>query len=132
MERPHIYRINTVMDCAPGGADELARFYAGLLGWSYTHPAAGGWAAITGPTGTVYAFQEVEDYAPPVWPWQPGRPGPMLHLDFWVPADALAPAVDYALGLGASLAPVQYYKSSRTLLDPAGHPFCIDTDLPEG
>ena len=131
MKRPEIYRINTVMDCAVGQADTLAVFYAELLGWDYTHPAAGGWAAVTAPDGTVYAFQEVEEYAPPVWPWQPGAPGPMLHLDFWVAGQQLDAMVAFAQSLGATLAPVQYFKSSRTMLDPAGHPFCIDTDLPE-
>ena len=131
MERPDIYRINTVMDCAPGGAGAQAEFYSQLLGWAYTHPPTEGWAAVTSPGGTVYAFQEVEGYQPPVWPWEEGKQGQMLHLDFWVAADALGQAVVYAQSIGARLAPVQYYKGSRTLLDPAGHPFCIDTDLPE-
>ena len=131
MERPEVYQINTVIDCAPGDADRLARFYAALLGWAHTHPAADGWAAITSPQGTVFAFQEVPDYQPPVWPWEKGRPGQMLHLDFWVKAEALENMVTYAQDLGVTLAPAQYYKSSRTMLDPAGHPFCIDTDIPE-
>lgn len=131
MKRPEIYRINTVIDCAAGGAGALADFYSKLLGWDYTQPPAGGWAAITAPNGTVYAFQEVDEYAPPVWPWQAGRPGQMLHLDFWVAAEDLDAAVAYAEHLGARQAPAQYFKSSRTMLDPAGHPFCIDTDAPE-
>lgn len=131
MERPAIAHINVVIDCAVGAADELARFYAKLLGWSYTHPPANGWAAVTAPQGTVYAFQEVGEYAPPVWPWEQGKPGQMLHLDFWVADDNLEAMVEYAQSIGARLAPMQYYKSSRTLLDPAGHPFCIDTARPE-
>ncbi len=128
MKRPEILRINIVIDCAVGDADRLAAFYAALLGWEYTHPAADGWAAVTSPEGAVYAFQEVKEYAPPMWPWKEGAPGQMLHLDFWVAADDLEAMVAYAIGLGARLAPAQFYKSSRTMLDPAGHPFCIDTD----
>ncbi|MDL2253888.1 VOC family protein [Ruminococcaceae bacterium OttesenSCG-928-I18] len=131
MKKPNIYRINTVIDCAVCGAEKLARFYAEFLGWQYTHPSTEGWAAITAPDGTVFAFQEVDGYTPPAWPWEKGRPGQMIHLDFWVPAEELEQAVEYALRLGATMAPAQYYKGSRTLLDPAGHPFCIDTDLPE-
>lgn len=132
MKRPEIYRINTVIDCAPGGAGTLAEFYSKLLGWKLTHPGADGWAAITSPDGAVLAFQEVEEYTSPVWPWQKDAPGQMLHLDFWVAADELDSMVKYAQSLGARLAPQQYFTSSRTMLDPAGHPFCIDTDLPEG
>ncbi|MDL2293934.1 VOC family protein [Ruminococcaceae bacterium OttesenSCG-928-D13] len=131
LRRPDIYRINTVIDCAPGGAGTLAEFYSKLLGWDYSHPAGGGWAAITAPEGTVYAFQEVDEYAPPVWPWEADKPGQMLHLDFWVAAEDLEPMIAWAESLGARLTPVQYFHSSRTMLDPAGHPFCIDTDAPE-
>lgn len=53
----------------------------------------------------------------------------MLHLDFYV--DDLEEAVRHALSLGARLAGEQYFKTSRTLIDPAGHPFCLDTDEPE-
>ncbi|MDL2220256.1 VOC family protein [Eubacteriales bacterium OttesenSCG-928-N14] len=124
IERPVINHINVVMDCAD--ADEMAVFYSTLLGWEYTHQSANGWAAITAPDGTVYAFQQLEGYQPPVWPWEDGKQAQMIHLDFWV--DDLQQGVDYALQCGATLAGEQYYKSSRTLLDPAGHPFCIDTD----
>lgn len=58
-----IKTIHLVMDCADAGI--LAEFYSRLLGWEWTHPSANGWAAITSPTGTVIAFQEVEGYEPP-------------------------------------------------------------------
>ncbi|MCD7936016.1 MAG: hypothetical protein LUG98_04080 [Tannerellaceae bacterium] len=53
----------------------------------------------------------------------------MLHLDFYV--DNLEEAVRQAMSYGATLAGTQYFKTSRTMFDPAGHPFCLDTDEPE-
>ena len=127
MEKLKVNRINIVIDCADAGI--MAAFYSKLLGWEWTHPQANGWAAITSPEGTVIAFQEVEGYEPPVWPWEKGKQGQMLHLDLWV--DNLDQAVQFAIECGAMLANVQFFKSSRTMIDPAGHPFCIDTDMPE-
>lgn len=122
-----INKINIVIDCENAGI--LAEFYSKLLGWEWTHPRMNGWAAITSPTGTVMAFQEVEGFKPPVWPWQPDKQGQMLHLDFYV--DDLEEAVKYAVTLGAKQADIQYFKTSRTMTDPAGHTFCLDTDEPE-
>ena len=118
-----ISKINVVIDCKDAGI--MARFYSQLLNWEWTHPQANGWSAITSPAGMVIAFQEIEEYEPPVWPWQAGKQGQMLHLDFYV--DNL----EEALSLGARLAGEQYFRTSRTLIDPAGHPFCLDTDEPE-
>ncbi|MFV0330913.1 MAG: VOC family protein [Dysgonomonas sp.] len=123
----NIRKINVVIDCKDAGV--LAEFYSKLLGWDWTHPQANGWAAITSPTGMVMAFQEIEDYQPPVWPWRKEEQGQMLHLDFYV--DNLDEAVTYAIELGAKLADKQYFRTSRTMIDPAGHPFCLDTDEPE-
>lgn len=53
----------------------------------------------------------------------------MLHMDFYV--DDLQAALQHALACGATLADEQYFTTSRTLFDPAGHPFCLDTDEPE-
>lgn len=122
-----IKKINIVIDCRDAGV--LAQFYSRLLGWEWTHPQANGWAAITSPAGTVMAFQEVEDYLPPVWPWQSGKQGQMIHLDFYV--DDLDGAVKFAVECGAKVAEEQYFRTSRTMIDPAGHPFCLDTDEPE-
>lgn len=112
------------MDCADAGI--MADFYSKLLGWELTHPQSNGWAAITSSTDLIIAFQEVEGYEPPVWPWQAGKQAQMLHLDFWV--DNLDDGVEHAIKCGAKLAEEEYFKTSRTLIDPAGHPFCIDTD----
>lgn len=122
-----INKINIVIDCTDAGL--MADFYSRFLGWELTRPQAGGWAAITSPSGEVMAFQEVEGYRPPVWPWQPDQPGQMIHLVFLV--DDLEAGVRHALECGAIEASRQFFKTSRTLLDPAGHPFCIDTDGPE-
>ncbi len=122
-----IKKINIVIDCADAGV--MAEFYSKILNWECTHPHANGWAAITSPTGMVIVFQEIENYTPPVWPWQEGKQGQMLHLDFYV--ENLEEAVQYAIQCGAKLASEQYYKTSRTMIDPAGHPFCLDTDEPE-
>ena len=123
-KRPVINKMNVVIDCADAGI--MADFYSKLLGWEWTHPQANGWAAITSPDGMVFAFQEIEGYTPPVWPWEEGEQSQMLHLDFWV--DDLKEGVQFAIDCGAKEAKEQYFTTSRTLLDPAGHPFCIDTE----
>lgn len=127
MKKLSIKQINLVIDCADAGI--LADFYSKLLGWEWTHPQANGWAAVTSSAGTVIAFQEIEGYEPPVWPWKSGRQGQMLHLD--VVVDDLESSVEFALSCGAKLVNEQCFRTSRTLIDPAGHPFCIDTIEPE-
>lgn len=122
-----VAKINIVIDCEDAGI--LAEFYSKLLGWEWTHPRADGWAAITAPTGMVIAFQEVEGFESPVWPGIPGKQAQMLHLDFYV--DDLEKAVKSAIELGAKVAETQYFRTSRTMIDPAGHPFCLDTEEPE-
>lgn len=122
-----IYKTNIVIDCQNAGV--LADFYSKLLGWEWTHPRANGWAAITSPAGMVMAFQEVENYTPPTWPWEAGKQGQMIHFDFYV--ENLDAAVAFAIECGAKLAETQYFRTSRTMIDPAGHPFCLDTDEPE-
>lgn len=111
-----------VIDCLDAGV--MAEFYTKLLGWEYTHPHANGWSAITAPTGQVFAFQEVSEYCSPTWPWEKGKPGQMIHFDFMV--DNLEEGIAFALDCGATLAKEEYYDDSRTMFDPAGHPFCID------
>lgn len=109
-----------VLDCVD--VEELSKFYQSLLGWekSYT---GNGWAGLTAPNGMVLAFQAVDGYHPR--PWEQGRQGQMMHLDFRV--DNLEAAVSYAVACGAQIASMQFYDDSCTLLDPAGHTFCLDT-----
>lgn len=121
--RPLLRISGIVLDCSD--AEALAGFYRKLLGWKQTH-SGNGWAGLESPDGAItLAFQEVENYLPPVWPWEKGKQGQMLHLDFMT--EELEKAVQYALECGATLAEAQYFASSRTMFDPDGHPFCLDT-----
>lgn len=119
-----IKRINLVIDCKD--ASIMVEFYSKLLGWKQTHPYINGWAALTSSEGSILAFQEVEGYESPVWPWEKNKQGQMIHFDFCV--HNLSEAVEYAVSCGAKIADTQYYKTSVTLFDPSGHPFCLDTE----
>lgn len=114
--------IGVALDCKD--ADALADFYAEMLGWKKTL-SGGDMAGIHSPQGLILAFQSVEEYAPPVWPWKPGEQQQMAHIDFLV--DDLEDAVRHALRCGAVKADVQYFDTSTVLFDPAGHPFCLST-----
>lgn len=61
--------------------------------------SSGGWAALRSPQGWLLAFQEVDGYIPPVWPWKAGEQQPMAHIDFKV--KDLDEAVHHALQCGA-------------------------------
>jgi catechol 2,3-dioxygenase-like lactoylglutathione lyase family enzyme len=104
-------------------ARELAEFYAGLLGWPIAKDEPG-WVVIAVPGTTSYVgFQTSADFAPPVWPSEPGRQQMMSHLDIEV--DDLPAAVADAVEHGARLAEHQPQEDVRVLLDPVGHPFCL-------
>lgn len=62
--------IGFAYDCKD--ADALADFYANLLGLEKTL-SGGGWAGVHTPQGIVLAFQTVDEYVPPVWPWKEGH-----------------------------------------------------------
>ena len=125
INRPKIIMGPIVMDCGVGDAKVLSEFYSRLLGWTLSHPALNGTAAITSPQGNVMAFQEAEEYEPPIWPWTAGRQGQMMHFDLEV--EDLEEAIGYAVSCGARVAAEKFFEDSRTLFDPAGHPFCLDT-----
>ncbi len=110
------------LDCHD--ADALADFYERMLGWKKTL-SGNGWAGIHAPQGFVLAFQTVEEYVPPVWPWKEGAQQQMAHIDFRV--DHLESAVAHALSCGATKAPEQFFETSTVLFDPEGHPFCLST-----
>lgn len=129
-------RLTTVcIDCAD--AEELAGFYARLLGWEVaardtpaTRKGGAGWVLLRNPAGGVgLSFQAEEWYQPPVWPEEPGALAKMLHLDLEV--DDIEAAVAHALTLGTRIAPHQPPDRDpaelRVMLDPAGHPFCLCT-----
>jgi hypothetical protein len=70
----------------------------------------------------------VPDYEPPTWP-SPAR-AKQIHLDLAV--DDLGQAEIVAVGLGAVRAAEQPAPDRYiVMLDPAGHPFCLSTQIPE-
>jgi catechol 2,3-dioxygenase-like lactoylglutathione lyase family enzyme len=110
-------------------APALARFYAGLLGWTIVKEEPG-WAVVTPPDSIAYlSFQTTPDYIRPAWPNADGQQQQMLHLDLEV--GDLAVSVDRAVEAGATLAEFQPQETVRVLLDPAGHPFCLYVDNDE-
>ncbi|GHU68403.1 glyoxalase/bleomycin resistance/dioxygenase family protein [Clostridia bacterium] len=113
--------VGFAFDCAD--ADALADFYSNLLGIEKTL-SRNGWAGIHTPQGIILAFQTVEDYVPPVWPWSQGEQQQMAHIDFKV--DNLTTSVEHAVKCGARIAQTQYFTDSIVLFDPAGHPFCLE------
>jgi len=114
--------IGFAYDCK--NARALADFYASLLNLKITL-SGDGWAGIHTPQGIILAFQTVQEYVPPVWPWKPGAQQQMAHIDFKV--DNLTEAVNHAIKCGATKAEEQYYDTSTVMIDPEGHPFCLST-----
>lgn len=119
------------LDCAD--AEEMARFYGELFGWSITardersnRQGGSGWIAMSGPSGGPgVSFQAESWYEPPTWPERPGAPAKMMHFEVGV--DDLEAAVARVIAAGGRLAPEQPEGRSdiRVVLDPAGHPFCL-------
>lgn len=109
----------TVLDCPDAVA--LAGFYAELLGWTVDAGDDDDWAEAHSPDGQWISFQQVESYAPPVWP---GQEHPQqMHIDVSVAdLDAAEAAV---LAIGATKHEFQPGTTFRVFLDPAGHPFCL-------
>ena len=114
--------IGIAFDCSD--ANELADFYVKMSGWE-KEISSEEWAGIRTPQGMLFVFQTVENYIPPVWPWENGKQQQMAHIDFKV--DDLLEAEKLALKYGAKKADVQYYGTSTVMIDPAGHPFCLST-----
>ena len=111
---------NLMIDCADAAA--LREFYAELLNWSPV--TLYGLPGVRGPEGFCYLFAQEDDYVPPVWPEEPGCQQKQLHVDYQVPD--LAEAVEQAIALGAVKTEAQFGgEDFVTLLDPAGHPFCL-------
>lgn len=105
-------------------------------------PLAEFWAAITGGeivlstddhcivrAGDLHlAAVRVPDHRPPSWP--DGPIPKQMHLDLAV-AD-LPVAVQEAVRLGARESPHQAEPQLwRVMVDPAGHPFCLSTQMPD-
>jgi hypothetical protein len=113
--------VGVSLDCAD--PVELAEFYLRLLGghvlWS--RPSSVG---VQVP-GLLLIPQRVEDYRPPQWP-----EASIVHLDL-TGGDRLDEPVRRAVALGARMADPQPDPRWAVLLDPAGHPFCITTVVPQ-
>lgn len=109
-----------LVDC--GDEKKLRDFYAKLLGWEpcelYGQPA------VRSENGIVFLFVQEGDYAAPVWPEEEGKQQKQMHFDFQVPD--VPDAVRQAEALGAVKAKAQFGGADFvTMLDPAGHPFCL-------
>ncbi len=123
---PKIKLQSIVLDCKKPA--ELAKFYCDLLGGEIAYEIEY-FVSVSVPGGSVsIACQFDEDYIPPAWPGSRDEQMKMEHLDFSV--EDIEASVRYAVSLGATKPPVQYWQPEWgpqwvTLLDPAGHPFCL-------
>lgn len=114
---------SVALDCAD--PEQLAGFWAELTGGAAVLRGEGFVVVQVGQM--ALAAVQVPDYQPPSWPAGP-RPKQM-HLDFSV--EDLDEAEAAALALGARKADEQPAPDRwRVLLDPAGHPFCLTTQIP--
>jgi hypothetical protein len=111
------------LDCAD--AEPLASFWAAMLGGEVRFRTA---TAIGVSTDWVWlAAIQVSGYRPPTWP--DGDIPKQIHLDLGV--EDLDAAVAEAERLGATPAAFQPAPAlRRVLLDPAGHPFCLTSQVP--
>lgn len=115
---------SVVLECRD--KEQLIGFYSRLLDWPVVYRDAE-FVCIQAPDGGAgIAAQEAEDYRAPVWPTEEGRQQMMAHLDFAVRRAEYPEILEKALRLGARMAPAQFGEGEwTTLLDPAGHPFCL-------
>lgn len=124
---PSIKFQGVVLDCPE--PLKLAQFYANLLGGKITYEEIDYFVSVSSPGENItISCQFNEDYVPPVWPGSREEHQQMEHLDFTV--EDMEASVQYALAFGATKPSVQYWQPEWgtkwvTLLDPAGHPFCL-------
>jgi catechol 2,3-dioxygenase-like lactoylglutathione lyase family enzyme len=105
---------------------ELAEFYARLLGVEVAFDSEN-FSALK-LDGVWLSMQRVADHRPPTWP-APETPQ-QIHLDFAV--DDLDAGEARAIEAGATRADDQPSPDRwRVMLDPAGHPFCLSSLIPE-
>ena len=117
---PGIRTGNLMFDCAD--AEALCAFYSEMLHWERC--IFYGLPGVRSGEGEMYLFAQEPDYVPPVWPEKPGMQQKQIHIDYQVPD--VAAAVAEAERLGAVKAEEQYGGDDFvTMLDPAGHPFCL-------
>jgi hypothetical protein len=103
----------------------LAEFWAALLGGEIAFTSE---AFVTVKTDPMWlSAVRVDDHTPPVWP---GGVAKQMHLDLAV--EDLDGAEAEAVHLGAVKADEQPAPDRwRILLDPAGHPFCLSSQIPD-
>jgi catechol 2,3-dioxygenase-like lactoylglutathione lyase family enzyme len=112
------------LDC--DNPQELAAFYARLLGVEVAFDSEA-FSAIRYEKLWM-AMQRAENYTAPTWP-DPTTPQ-QIHLDFAV--DDLEAGEAAAIAAGATKAEIQPSPERwRVFTDPAGHPFCLTTQIPE-
>ena len=112
------------LDCDDPSA--LATFWAALVGGDIV-PVNEDFVAVRTERGWLVAVR-VPGFQPPSWP--EGSVPKQMHIDLAV--DDLDVAEPEAIRLGARRAVVQPAPERwRVLLDPAGHPFCLSTQIPE-
>ena len=115
---------SVALDCAEPGP--LAEFWAQLLDGTIVF-SSDEFVAVQVEQMWLAAVQ-IPDYQPPSWP--DGTMPKQIHLDLAV--DDLNEAEAGALALGARKAAEQPSPDRwRVFLDPAGHPFCLTTQIPE-
>jgi hypothetical protein len=111
------------LDCADPGP--LSAFWAELLGGEIAFVSPD--VAVVKLDHLFLTAYRVEDYRPPTWPQGPVPK--QAHID--VDVDDLDQTEKRAVSLGALRAEWQPDPGSyRVLLDPAGHPFCLTTQIP--
>jgi len=112
------------LDCADPKA--LASFWADLLGGAIVY-TSDDFVAVQ-LDGVWISTVRVDDYQPPDWP--NGSTPKQIHFDLSV--DDLGASELEALILGAVKAPDQPEPDRwRVFFDPAGHPFCLTTQIPD-
>jgi hypothetical protein len=112
------------LDCADPRS--LADFWSTLLGGEIAYQSDDFVAVQL--DGIWLTTITVENYVPPTWPSDDSPK--QIHLDLAV--KDLAAAAQTALGLGATRCEVQPNPDSYLVfLDPAGHPFCLTTQIPD-
>lgn len=120
-----IARLAAVSLDAPHPAG-LAGFYRELLDLEVVWESAD-FVALKG-AGVLLTVQRVTDHVPPDWP--SGPVGKQLHLELAV--DDLNAAEQAVIAAGARKATEQPAPDKwRVLFDPAGHPFCITSLIPD-
>jgi catechol 2,3-dioxygenase-like lactoylglutathione lyase family enzyme len=120
-----IARLGAIALDAPDPA-RLARFYQDALELEVIFKNDS-FVALKG-AGVILTIQQVADLPPVTWP--EGEVPKQIHLDLAV--EDLDGSEKALLDVGATKAATQPAPDRwRVLIDPAGHPFCITTLIPE-